>query len=257
MAAAAFAHLDRSGEPWSGTLGSLGSVRVWADGTWQVEPADESARDTLAYGWAATLGHVRMGRRIVAASAMTPGADAPALLVSGSVQAQAEVCVLLAERGWQVIADTATPVDLNGATPVAYPRGGPWLVPRRLAIESDLIRAKHPRPGSTSHVIAVDPSAGPVLLAAHVAVSETAHVTDASSLARPVTGTRRLAPKYALLHDAPLAAIDDPQRVLAHDLMIGRLPLADLDWPGPPDRDRAIRDAAVDALLHWWTGCAP
>lgn len=252
-----FAALDRSGEPWVGTLGTRGSLRVWADGTWEVDAADAETHEVLAHGWAVLLSHVRRGRRILSGTAMVPPDDARALLLSGGLDQQAEVSLLLAARGWRLLADTTTPADLTGPEPVVHPRGGPWLVPRHLALHSALLTDARVRPGATAQLVGAEPVREPVVLAAHVRVADTALGSGGAGAefphgVVPVTGARRMAPQFALLHDVVLAGIEDPLRVMADDMATSRIPLAELTWPGPVAGMDEVRARALAGLLDWW-----
>ena len=252
-----FATLDRTGEPWVGTLGTSGSLRVWADGTWEVDAADPESHAVLAHGWATLLGHVRQGRRILSGTTMLPPDESLALLLSGGLDQQAEVSILLAEQGWRLVADTTTPTDLTGPEPVVYPRGGPWLVPRHLAIRSPLLSDARIRPGATSQAVDSVPVDEPAVLAAHVRIADTAVGSDRTDAefphgVVPVVGSRRMAPQFALLHDAALTGIEDPLRVMADDMALMRLPLAELTWPGPASGIDEIRARALAGLLDWW-----
>lgn len=254
------ATLDRSGEPWLGHAHGLGTVRVYADGRYDVEPAegaDARAAETLEHGWAELLGHIRLGRRIVGGTVMLAPDAADSLLVSGGMTEQSQACVLLAERGWRRVSDGFTPIDTT--TPLrAYRRGGPWLVPRRLGLDSDLLDGRRIRPGATAQEVPTPPVPESVPLRARVLVSEHEATTgEPVPVLAEVSGRRRMGVQFQAFADRFVGGAADPARVMADDLAISSLPLSTLQWPALYLAPRDERLAAVDALVDWWRGLNP
>lgn len=251
-----FARLDRGQEPWTGSLEGLGTVLVHADGRYEIEvdpEAVDGAALALEHGWAALLGQVRRGRALLMGSTMVAAArPGEALLVSGRVQEQAEICLDLAERGWCMLADTVTPADLTGPPVVAHPRGSPSLAPCHTRPDA-VVTGRLLRAGGTAQVVPVEAAVEPATITARVVVVERGprdHAGDTT--VATVSGRRRLAAEYDVLAVRGPFDPPDPARALAQDLTVSRIPLGRLLWPSWRDRAENHRRSTMDDLVRWW-----
>jgi hypothetical protein len=246
--------LDTSGGTWVGSFPRLGRVRVRADGSYDVEvdaaQADrQAAHDALEWGWAEPLALARQGFLLAAATAVTPpdGDRGGALLIGGPSASATSLAILLCEAGWQLLADTVTPLRMEPAV-TAHPRRAPWLAPRRPGITSPLLGDRPLRPGTTAVRVQAEANRTAEQVRARLTVRRDPVAVD--DVLAPARGQDRMAALHAVVGaHQPGRMVSAPEQ-LRTDLALAGLPLAAVHWPD--DATPGSRAATVDRVRAWW-----
>ena len=176
-------HLDTESEPWRATFPGLGTVLVDTAGDLTIEPDQPGAEidAALRWGWGENLSLIRQDYLMLAGSTVVSPDRSRALLVSGDVHDVAIVLLALADQGWAVLADRATPCRWQERHLLACPRQAPVVVTRRRARKT-VWEARDIRQDSGAVAVDVPRWAQPVLLAGIVRLRS-------SKSSEPITGT--------------------------------------------------------------------
>jgi hypothetical protein len=139
--------LDREHEPWSAVFPGLGTVRIGADGSIDVEveqdhrdePEDPALREAaLRFGWGEPLSFVRRGFRCAWGTALVPPEGIGCLIVNGSIHDVSIILVELVAAGWSVLSDRFVPTTWHEGELLGHPRDAPVLISRRRARRNEL-----------------------------------------------------------------------------------------------------------------------
>lgn len=242
--------LDREAEPWTGTFPGLGTVRVAADGTVEVEaePGDEheARAAALRHGWGEPLSFARRGFDVVPGAAVVPPhADdtGPCVVLTGAVHDTALVLAVLVARGWSVLADRLVPCRWVGEVLVAHPGASPVVMGRRAAERAGL-DAEPVRADTDAVVVAVPRSEAPRRVGTVVEVGVRRVGEPALE---PCTGLQRFESAACLFAGGVFTRVDDapdaPRRALARSVALASLPFLRLRFTAD------TLDADVDALV--------
>lgn len=133
--------LDCSAEPWHGVFPGLGECWIDEDGAVRVEAVardeepQEQRADALRHGWGEPLSWLRRGHLMVSAWAAAPAAEGPCLLFTSHGPDATVMRNELATRGWRMVAESPTPLDVSGEAITVLPRPVPFLATRRRVVD--------------------------------------------------------------------------------------------------------------------------
>lgn len=252
--------LDTSIEPWIGVFPGLGSVRVFADGTYDVAPVQidvadpgaeseanqpgedllEERRRALTHGWAEPLSWARQGYVVAAGTTLVEPESGRAVLLVGRAKPQLVIVRSLIGAGWSVAADGLTPIDDSSGLPLAVPTSAPLLLPVGETRDSPqpLERA---RTDTDAVMVPVARVTAPVPLAA-VLVCMDFNIGDKPEIT-PVTGVAKVSRILGALVGGALGAQDGPGPDLARITAWATIAVG-IICEGQPDLDppQAVRD---------------
>ena len=146
--------LDRTSEPWFGVFPTLGTVRIEADGSYEVdvEPppsgdADDAERReaALTFGWALPLSLARRGYRFAWGNCLVDPGGVGGLIVHGYPQDEEIVLLELLANGWTVLADHFVPVRWSSSSSRHTPASHPCSFPTARQVLVGWIMSPHAR----------------------------------------------------------------------------------------------------------------
>ncbi len=237
--------VDTKGPTWVATFADVGTVRIGPDGRVCIDVVDgpeaQQRRRALEWGWGEPLNFLRRGFRLAEAVVADP--EAGGLLVSGGSWEMLPMLKALTDEGWAIVSDSLTPVRWAEGALFSHPRQAPILASDRFAEKWELM-AEPLRSDSDTVAVSLPRAEAPVPVRAILVLAER-KVRDAAGV-RPVVGAKRLKLAAALLQSGP-GDDPDPAELLADDLRLSALPMAELAIG-----DKLMADHARE-VVEWWT----
>lgn len=155
-------------EPWEFTLPTLGTFRIFEDGSHELtldRGVDAQGAAMALHNLVDPLDWWRRGFWLLNASVMVDP-DGRAILISSAPELAERVIIGLARMGWTCVGDSLVPARVVDGQVMAYPREAPIICSAAIAVMESMVIDRFVRPGGNAVGIEIDRWRQPIALVA-------------------------------------------------------------------------------------------